>query len=71
MADVSHGFHVFMDGNMWCAVGPHFIDLMQSTAAFGETPEKAVDELRTALRRKSWWRDKKLPTFDEFTIHQS
>ena len=36
--DVSHGFHVFRDGDAWCAVGPHFIDLMKSTAGFGNTP---------------------------------
>lgn len=68
--DVSHGFHVFRDGNMWCAVGPHFIDLMASTAAFGETPEKAVEALHVEWRKESWWRDKPLPTFDRFTVHQ-
>jgi hypothetical protein len=37
---------VFKDGDMWCAVKPDFINLQESVAGFGETPEKAREELR-------------------------
>lgn len=70
MPDVSHGFHVFRDGNAWCAVGPHFIDLMQSDAAFGDTPEIAVENLRIQVAGQRWWQDKVFPAFDKFTVHQ-
>lgn len=68
--DVSHGFHVFRDGSAWCAVGPHFIGLMKSDAGFGDTPQKAVENLRIQVAGKPWWRDKVFPNFDEFTVHQ-
>jgi hypothetical protein len=34
------------DGNMWCAFYDDFINLQESPAGFGETPQKAVDELK-------------------------
>ena len=37
--------HVFRDGNAWCATWPDFIDLQQSSAGFGDTPEEAIEEL--------------------------
>lgn len=40
---------VFMDGNAWCAVRPDFINLQESPAGFGETPEAARNQLETAL----------------------
>lgn len=70
MLDVANGFHIFRDGNAWCAVGPHFTDLMQSSAGFGDTPQAAVADLRIKLSHRSWWRDKALPTIDLFIIHQ-
>jgi hypothetical protein len=70
MINVSHGFHIFRDGAAWCAVGPHFIDLMKSDAGFGDTPEEAVAEFHSVLRRDSWWQNKPLPTMDEFEVHQ-
>lgn len=69
--NVAHGFHVFRDGSAWCAVGPHFIDLMKSDAAFGDTPEEAVTGLRAVLSRQRWWENKPLPQFGEFTIHKA
>lgn len=48
--DVRQGFHLYMDGNAWCAVGPHHIDLMQSSAGFGDTQQAAVDDLTEQLR---------------------
>ena len=35
----------YMDGDAWCAVHPDFINLQESPAGFGDTPEAA----RTAL----------------------
>jgi hypothetical protein len=67
--DVSHGFHVFLDGNAWCAVGPHFRNLQESTAGFGDTPEAAVDEWRKESAKDSWWGNNPLPTFSEFAVH--
>lgn len=69
MRDVSHGFHVFRDGSAWCAVGPHFTDLMTSDAGFGDTPQKAVDNLRERVSGQQWWRNKVFPSLDRFTLH--
>lgn len=44
LACVNHGgpaTRVFMDGDAWCAVEPDFVDLQQSLAGFGPTPEAA------------------------------
>jgi hypothetical protein len=36
---------VFKDGNMWCAVKRDgFTNIQECVAAFGETPEKAIDQ---------------------------
>lgn len=69
MPDVSRGFHVFRDGRSWCAVGPHFIDMMSSSIGFGSTPQAAVENLRKDVSGQSWWRDKRFPSFSEFTVH--
>lgn len=68
--DIAHGFHVFRDGSAWCAVGPHFQDLMKSDAAFGDTPEIAVSNLRIRVAGQRWWQDKVFPSFEEFTVHE-
>lgn len=60
--DVAHGFHVFRDGNEWCAVGPHFRCLADSGAGFGETPEAAVEALREVIKH--------MPTFADFKVHE-
>lgn len=39
---------VFMDGNAYCAVYPDFINLQESLAGFGATPEEA----RAALAKE-------------------
>ena len=36
---------LYMDGNKWCAVGPHFRNLQQDHAGFGDTKQEAVDDL--------------------------
>jgi len=69
--DFSHGFHIFKDGNKWCAVGPQFRNLQEDRAGFGDTPAEA---------RQEWWAANKdshnfrqvvhaEPGLDKFTIH--
>jgi hypothetical protein len=61
-----------MDGNMWCAVGPHFRNLQEDRAGFGATKEDAY---------YAWWKtNEKLtnfravvhscPSIDQFSVHQ-
>lgn len=69
--EIAHGFHIFRDGNMWCAVGPHFQNLQQSNAGFGATPELAVANLHKRLAKDRWWNDKILPPLDRFVIHEA
>jgi hypothetical protein len=38
---IALGWHVIHDGNVWCAVGPIFEDLLVSPAGWGSTPEEA------------------------------
>ncbi len=40
---------VFMDGNAWCAVLPDFVNLQESPAGFGDTPDLA----RAALHEET------------------
>lgn len=42
--------NVIKDGNAWCAHFDDFINLQESIAAFGDTPQQAVDELRKRPR---------------------
>lgn len=39
------GYKIFLDGDSWCAVHSDFVDLQESTAAFGDTPEEALRKL--------------------------
>lgn len=66
--DVSKGFHVFRDGADWCAVGPTFESLATSIVGFGNSPARAVHELRIAAY-KAGERFHKLPIITEFTVH--
>lgn len=70
--DYSHGFHIFKDGNMWCAVGPHFRNIQEDRAGFGETP---------LIAYTAWWAANEHspniravvhsePGLDAFTVHQ-
>jgi hypothetical protein len=68
--NVAHGYHLFKDGTAWCAVGPHFIDLMKSDAGFGETQAEAVADLHVQMSMDPWWNNKTRPTLDKFTVHQ-
>jgi hypothetical protein len=67
--DIADGFHLMKDGNAWCAVGPEFVDLVQSPAGFGETPQAAVKALQVELR-KAGYPDHRIPMLGEFTVHQ-
>lgn len=71
MTDIHSGFHLFRDGDAWCAVGPHFYDLMRSPAGFGNTHDVAVDDLRDKLRRSrpQFYQRHALPTLEHFTVH--
>ena len=42
-------FHVFKDGDMFCAVLPDFKDLQESPAGFGKTENHALMELISEL----------------------
>lgn len=51
MSEVNLDDFVFeMDGNMWCAHRPDFVDLQQSVAGFGATK---LDALADLLRREN------------------
>jgi hypothetical protein len=62
------GFHLFRDGDAWAAVGPHFVDLQQSPAGFGETKEQAVKALQAELR-KAGWPESAMPALIRFKVH--
>jgi ribosomal protein L37E len=38
---------VYVDGDMWCAVGDGFTNIQESPCGFGRTPNEAVKELRS------------------------
>lgn len=60
------GFHIFKDGNSWCAVGPNFVNLQESVAGFGSTPIAAYAQwlVRRACRHGAL-----PPRYKDFTIH--
>jgi hypothetical protein len=60
------GFHIFQDGNSWCAVGPNFIDLQESVAGFGSTPIAAYTQW---LVRRAGRRGALPPRYKDFTVH--
>jgi hypothetical protein len=65
---IAHGFHLLKDGDTWCAVGPEFVDLVQSPAGFGNTPKEAVKDLRARLRIAGY-PDAALPRLGDFIVH--
>ena len=46
---IGDGYRLYMDGNKWCAVHPHFIDLQKSHGGFGDTQQEAVDDLKSRV----------------------
>lgn len=45
---------VFKDGSAWCAVMPNFINLQESPAGFGDTPEMAREELAWSVKNPNY-----------------
>jgi hypothetical protein len=63
------GFHIFRDGNSWCAVGPNFLNLQESVAGFGSTSMAAYAQW---LVQRTCQRDRRgalPPRYKDFTIH--
>lgn len=70
MTDLSTGFHIYRDGNMWCAIGPHFRNLQEDNAGFGGTPEAAYDAWWDANAHRGGFRTGwAKPAFAKFVIH--
>lgn len=44
------GCSLYMDGDQWCATGPHFVNLQESAAGFGTTCLEAMADLCKKLR---------------------
>lgn len=38
-------YKLFKDGNSWCATYEDFINLQESEAGFGDTPNDAIEDL--------------------------
>lgn len=72
LPDVSTGWHIFADGNQWCAVGPTYTDLQQSIAGFGYTQREAYAHLMLAIKEGEPWMFDLLskPELADFKIHQ-
>jgi hypothetical protein len=66
--EISSGFHLYKDGDAWCAVGPTFVDLQQSVAGFGDTMIDAVNDLWRQLKTEPSWRDQEPPNFHQFKV---
>lgn len=43
------GVTISLDGNMWCATGPGFVNVQESPAGFGDTKLEAMAELAREL----------------------
>jgi hypothetical protein len=62
-AAVALGWHVILDGNVWCAVGPIFEDLLFSPSGWGSTPEEARESLNKRHERAESAQVPQLPAF--------
>lgn len=69
-ADISQGFHIFLDGNAWCAVGPNFRDLQQDRTGFGRTPSDAYEAWWQANCRWLTQSGHTNPDYAKFVIHE-
>ena len=45
--------HIKRDGASWCATAPGFINLQESPAGFGDTPEEAIANLKAQGERNA------------------
>jgi len=70
LPDISTGWHIFADGNAWCAVGPTFIDLVQSDSGWGYTHAEAYRDLMRVLRGTDVFDLVNRPQLADFVIHQ-
>ncbi len=69
LPDISTGWHIFADGNAWCAVGPAYVDLQQSLAGFGYTHAEAYrDLMRVLIMRDPGYLNHR-PRVADFHIH--
>ena len=50
------GFSVYRCGSAWCAVPPHFRNIQQDPAGFGDTKAAAVAELNLNESYRTWLR---------------
>jgi len=41
MSKKSKKCRMFMDGGLWCCVGPKFVNIQESASGYGDTPEEA------------------------------
>lgn len=44
--------NVYIDGDEWCAVNGDFVDLQESDAGFGISPQDAVNALLTTITER-------------------
>lgn len=71
--DIHKGWHVYRDGDQWCAVGPNFTSLEESPVGFGPHIGGAVTNLRNELYKRDpeYSRNTKfMPDIGDFTVHQ-
>ena len=47
------GVQVYKDGDQWCAVKADFINLQESYAGFGDSPQTAFNELEKAAAQEA------------------
>ena len=58
---------LYTDGDQWCAVGPHFRNLQEDAAGFGDTQVEAVASLNAARHETADVKDFEVGSF----CHQS
>lgn len=49
LAELKPVYRLYMDGDMWCAVGNDFVNMVESPIGFGSTPGEAIDCMLTAM----------------------
>jgi len=69
LPDISKGWHIFADGNTWCAVGPVFEDLQASPSGWGYTHAEAYRDLMRVLSGSDAGYLTHRPHIADFRIH--
>jgi hypothetical protein len=49
----SEKINLILDGNLWCAYRDGFINLQESNAGFGDTPNDAINDLKSIECKES------------------